>query len=298
MKHIIDGAFISMLEARELQMQKPMRGFFGGMRQSKTYGSSVEFADYREYMAGDDLRRIDWNIYTRFQKLYLRLYHDERQFHHRIYLDGSASMAWGKPEKGELALRLAAALSYLSVKSLDRVSVHVIHGDKAENLSGTVVGRQAFYKAADLLNGVDFFGESELDKAILSAENVGHDDGLSVIISDFFTESDWKNAVDYLLFRGREVHLIQVVSPDELSPTLSGKLQLLDREAPTAEDSRHYMGDIGRAAKKAYDKAFLWHQNDIRQFCESRGVGFFSVSTHQSIEEMLFLKATEARLIK
>ena len=298
MKHIIDGAFISMLEARDLQMQKPMRGFFGGMRQSKTYGSSVEFADYREYMAGDDLRRIDWNIYTRFQKLYLRLYHDERQFHHRIYLDGSASMAWGKPEKGEVALRLAAALSYLSVKSLDRVSVHILHGDKSENLSGTVVGRQAFYKAADLLNGVDFFGESELDKAILCAENVGHDDGLSVIISDFFTESDWKSAVDYLLFRGREVHLIQVVSPDELSPALSGKLQLMDREAPTAEDSRHYMSDIGRAAKKAYDKAFLWHQNDIRQFCESRGVGFFSVSTHQSIEEMLFLKATEARLIK
>ncbi len=109
MKRIIDEDFIAMLEGHDLCIKNLMNGLFGGNRRSQAYGSSAEFADYREYVAGDELKRVDWNLYARFKKLYLKLFVDERQLHHRIYFDTSGSMDWGNPSKAYTALRLGAA---------------------------------------------------------------------------------------------------------------------------------------------------------------------------------------------
>ena len=165
MKQIIDGGFIAMLEARDLRMQNPMNGMFGGNRRSRAYGSSAEFADFREYAPGDDLRRIDWNLYARFEKLYLKLFVDERQLHHKIYIDASASMDWGEPNKAHIALKIAAAVGFLSVQSMDRVSFYAIHEDTCEDLCQTVVGREAFYNAVNMLNEVDFYGDGDMGAA-------------------------------------------------------------------------------------------------------------------------------------
>ena len=298
MKKIIDGEFIAMLESRDLHVHHPMDGLLGGNRRSKKYGSSVEFADFREYAAGDDLRRIDWNLYARFEKLFLRLFVDERQLHHRIYLDASASMDWGKPEKSTAALKLAAALGFLSVKALDRVSYYAINDHRCRALCGQVVGREAFYRAADLLNGVDFYGEGDLGRAIKEQEDVGKGDGLSVIISDFMTDSDWKGAVDKLLYHKREVFLVRILSRDEVTPALAGKVFMLDSEAGDEEDGRNYRHEVTRSAVKAYEEAFLYHQKEIEQFCSARGVGFLTLQSDERIEKMLFMKATEAELIR
>lgn len=298
MKKIIDGNFIAMLESRDLHIHRPMDGLLGGNRRSRNYGSSVEFADFREYVAGDDLRRIDWNLYARFEKLFLRLFVDERQLHHRIYLDASASMDWGKPEKSNIALKLAAALGFLSVQAMDRVSFYAIHEDKCDPLCRTVVGREAFYYAADKLNSVEFYGESDLGKSILSLEDLGNGDGISVIISDFLTESDWKSAIDRMLYHKREVYLIQILSRDEITPELSGKVFMFDSEADDEEDGRNYRHEVTRSAVKAYEEAFLYHQNEIKQFCNARGVGFVTLASDESIQKMLFMKATEAGLIQ
>lgn len=298
MKKVIDGNFIAMLESRDLYINRPMDGLLGGNRRSRNYGSSVEFADFREYVPGDDLRRIDWNLYARFEKLFLRLFVDERQLHHRIYLDASASMDWGNPEKSHLSLQLAAALGFLAVQAMDRVSYYTIHEDICRDLSRTVVGREAFYRAADLLNGVEFYGDSDLGKAITSQENPGKGDGISVIISDFLTDSDWKSAVDRLLYHQREVYLIQVLSRDEITPGLSGKVFMLDAEADDEEDARNYRHEVTRSAVKAYEEAFLYHQNELKQFCDARGVGFITICSDENIEKILFLKATEVGLIQ
>ena len=132
MKKIVDGSFIAMLESRDLHLHRPMDGLFGGNRRAKSYGSSVEFADYREYTEGDDLRRIDWNLYARFEKMFLKLFVDEKQLHHRIYLDCSSSMDWGRENKSHLALKMAAALGFLSVQAMDRVSYYALKGDKCK----------------------------------------------------------------------------------------------------------------------------------------------------------------------
>ncbi len=297
MKNVIDDAFISMLEARDLHISNPMNGLFGGTRRSYAYGSSVEFADYREYMPGDDLRRVDWNLYGRFEKLFLKLFVDERQLHHRIYMDASASMDWGKPNKAHAMLQLAAALGYLSVQAMDRVSFLGIHGDKCENICRTVASREAFYNAAHKLNSLEFYGECDMGKAICQQENPGKGDGISVIISDFFTDSDWKGAVDYLLYHKREVYLLQVLSRDEIAPGMAGKVLMLDAESLSDDDVRNYRTELTRSSMKAYAQAFEYHHNELKQFCASRNVGFMTVCSDYSIEKMLFEKATEVGII-
>lgn len=298
MKKIVDGSFIAMLESRDLHLHRPMDGLFGGNRRAKSYGSSVEFADYREYTEGDDLRRIDWNLYARFEKMFLKLFVDEKQLHHRIYLDCSSSMDWGRENKSHLALKMAAALGFLSVQAMDRVSYYALKGDKCEQLYGRIFGRDAFYRAADGLNELRFKGECDLGKAILSQEDPGKNDGLSIIISDFMTESDWKSAVDYLVHRKREVYLIQILARDEITPSLAGRVFMLDSESMDEDDERNERHEITRSAMKAYEEAFLYHQNELRQFCDSRGVGFLTVPSDESIERLLFLHATEVGLIQ
>ena len=297
MRQVLDAGFLAMLEARDLKVRDPMNGLFGGNRRSKTYGSSAEFADFREYVPGDDLRRIDWNLYGRFEKLFLKLFVDERQLHHRIYLDASASMDWGKPSKADTALKLAAAMGYMAVSAMDRVSFFAVHKKDCVSMTQTVMGRDAFYRAADALNKLKFYGDGDLGTAITTDRNIGHGDGLSFIISDFLSDTDWKSAVDRLLFHKREVHLIQVLSPDEIAPGMTGKLFLQDSEAEKEDDPRNYRAEMSRATVKAYKEAFQWHQQDIRDFCASRNVGFISVCTDQRVEQMLFKNATEAEII-
>lgn len=297
MKQIIDGGFIAMLEARDLRIQNPMNGMFGGNRRSRAYGSSAEFADFREYAPGDDLRRIDWNLYARFEKLYMKLFVDERQLHHNIYIDASASMDWGEPNKAHIALKLAAAIGYLSVQAMDRVSFYAIHEDSCEDLYQTIIGREAFYNAANILNTVDFYGDGDIGAAFETLENPGNGDGISVIISDFLTDSDWKSAVDKLLYHNREVYLIQVLSRDEITPDISGKVLMLDAESIDEDDGRNYRSEVTRSSVKAYEEAFLYHQKEIKQFCAARNVGFITVCSDESVERMLFQRATEVGLI-
>lgn len=298
MKKIIDGAFLSTLETLDLNVKKLMSGAFGGNRRSRTYGSSAEFADFREYTAGDDLRRIDWNIYGRFEKLFIKQYVDERQLHHRIFIDTSASMDFGEPTKAYAALRIAAALGFISVQAMDKVSFYSLYEDECDDICRTVTGKDAFYLAANELNYLEFEGETDLCRSIKACEEPGRDDGITYIISDFFTESNWRSAVDWLLFKGRQVVLIQVVSRDEIAPGMSGKLQLMDSEAIEEEDLRNMKMEVTRTSLKAYMKALEYHHNVIRSFCASRGVGFMTVCSDESIERIFFKKGLEAEVVK
>lgn len=293
MKKIIDEDFISMLEGHDLYIKNLMNGLFGGNRRSKAYGSSAEFADYRAYIPGDDLKRVDWNLYARFRKLYLKLFVDERQLHHRIYFDTSSSMDWGEPSKAHTALRLGAALGFLSVQAMDRVSFFGISGKECENLCGIVIGKDAFYRAAERLENLRFGGESDMGEAINHSRETGAVGGISVLISDFLTDSHWKDAVDHMIRQRREVHLIQVLSRDEIEPNIRGKLVLKDAE----NDRYDYRSEFGRASLAAYREAFDYCRNDMREFCASRNIGFVTVCTDESIEKMLFEKAVSAEVI-
>lgn len=296
-RKVFDGAFFERLEAVALSMKNAMTGLFGGSRKAHGYGNTVEFADFREYVPGDDLRRIDWNVFARFEKFFIKLFTDERQLHHRIIVDCSASMESGKPEKAEMALRVAAALGYLAVCSMDRVSFQMLHGDKLVDLCGTMIGKTAVCNAALMLEDVEFYGNSELDKALLNDPNPGYDDGMTIVISDFLTESNWKSMVDFLVYRHREVALIHLLSPQEINPRMSGDVHLIDKESSTMGDPRNMRMKINKTFLNAYEKALDEYKRELEEFCISRGAAYIFATTDQPIEHIIFEKGYETDII-
>ena len=284
----LNDAFFSRLETLSLELRADLAGFFGGKHLVRTYGQTVEFADYREYQLGDDIRRIDWNLYSRFEKFFLKLFTDERQMHTQVFIDCSASMGKDNPEKAAYTVGIAAALGYLSVHNMDKVSYKLIKGEKSEDPFGTIVGKRAFFKAISELEELAFEGETDLRNAVISTPNTGNNDGLTVIISDFFTDTDWKKAVDYLAYKKRQVLLVQVLTPEEVDPSYTGRVNLIDVETDNIEDTRNMKIKIDRASQVAYMEAMNEILEDLRTFCNSRGASFVTICTDQPIEQVLF----------
>ena len=284
----LNDEFFSRLETLSLELRADLAGFFGGKHLVKTYGQTVEFADYREYQLGDDIRRIDWNLFSRFEKFFLKLFTDERQMHTQIFLDCSGSMGKINSEKGNYAVAVAAALGYLSVHNMDKVSFKLVKGEKAEDPFGTIVGKRAFFNAIRTLENLEFEGESDLRSSIINAPNPGNNDGLTVIISDFFTDSDWKSAVDYLCYKKRQVILIQVLTPEEMDPVYMGRMNLIDSESVDVQDIRNMRMKIDRASQNAYERAMKEIRDELNSFANSRGAAFISISTSEPIEKVLF----------
>lgn len=283
----LNDEFFSRLETLSLELRADLAGFFGGKHLVKTYGQTVEFADYREYMLGDDIRRIDWNLYSRFEKFFLKLFTDERQMHTEIFIDCSSSMGKNNPEKAAYTLGIAAALGYLSVHNMDKVSYKLINGDRADDPFGVIVGKRAFFNAISSLESLSFDGECDLRSSIINSQG-GTNDGLTVIISDFFTDSDWKSAVDYLCYKKRQVLLVQVLTPEEADPLYTGRVNFIDSESVDVMDEKNLKMRIDRSYLEAYEAALGELIQGIHSFCTSRGADFVTVRTDQPIEKALF----------
>ena len=284
----LNDAFFSRLETLALELRPDLAGFFGGKHKVSTYGQTVEFADYREYQLGDDIRRIDWNLYSRFEKYFLKLFTDERQMHTQIFIDCSASMGKDLPEKANYAVAVAAAFGYLSVHNMDKVSFKLIKGEKSEDPFGTIVGKRAFFNAISVLEELQFEGESDLRESVINTPNTGTNDGLTVIVSDFFSDDDWKKAVDYLCYKKRQVLLVQVLTPDEVDPSYTGRVHLIDVESESVEDERNMKIKIDRASQVAYQKAMDDIRGELKTYCHSRGVDYVQICTDQPVEKALF----------
>ena len=293
---ILDGAFLDALETLDLNVRQMKSGSYSGARRSRAYRSSPEFADYRDYVPGDDLRRIDWNAAGRFDKYLIKRFMDEKQGRNCIYLDGSASMGF-QGEKGFAALRLAAALGYLSVTNMDSVSIRILSERACRELGGRVSGREAFFRLGERLDALQFAGEADLGACIRNDLNPGTDDGVSYIISDFLTESDWRGAVDLLLSRRREVALIQVLSPQEMDPELSGRYTFCDAEEKGGFGSRMTL-DVDSDALRAYRETVTRFLEEIRKFCASRAVPYLLVKSDERVEDVLRTRGCMEELIR
>ena len=284
----LNDAFFSRLETLALNLRADPAGFFGGKHLVKTHGQTVEFADYREYMLGDDIRRIDWNLYSRFERFYIKLFTDERQMHIRIFLDCSASMGKETPRKGAYAVATAAALGFLAIHNTDKVSFKLMKGNACDDPFGVMFGKQTFFRVVNELEQIRFDDDTDLGSAISGCSEIGTGDGLAVIISDFFTDSDWKKAVDYLLYKKQQVLLVQVLSPEEIEPTYTGRVHLMDAESVDLADPRNMRIRITRGLQQAYDDALNYLKSDIETFCNMRGVDYICVRSDTPIEKMLF----------
>ena len=294
----INDEFFNRLETMSLNLRADLSGFFGGKHLVRTYGQTVEFSDYREYMLGDDIRRIDWNLFSRFEKYFIKLFTDERQMHIRIYLDCSASMAKTNPNKAAYAVGVAAALGFLAVHNTDKVSFGLLKGDICDNPYGTIVGKNTFFKTISELEKIEFGGETDLATAITSSPDTGTADGMAVIISDFFTDSDWRKAVDYLTYKKRQVLLVQVLAPEEIDPLFEGRVNLIDSESEDIADARNLKIRVTRGLQLAYAEALAEHAAEIKSFCASRGAEFISVPIDKPIERVLFGELLKAGVME
>ena len=294
-KYVINEEFLSRLDTLETVLKNNVAGMFGGNKQSKygSFGSSPEFADYRDYMPGDDITKIDWNSYARFDRLYLKLFLDERQMHTRIYIDTSRSMDYGNGHKAEQAIRLAAALAYISINEMNRVSVYTVNGGSIEEVIPPTVGKESFFNRIDSFNGIEFDGDSRISEAILPT-TVGMGDGMSVIISDFLTDEDYETAIEHMVSKKRDVFCIQILSPEELIPQLTGKMHLFDSE----NFNKTYKKNIDRDILKAYRSAVAYATERIRDFCFARGANYFLASSEDDVGEIIFGQLEEQGVIK
>ena len=284
----LNDQFFSRLETLALNLKTDLAGYFGGKHIVKTYGQTVEFSDYREYQLGDDIRRIDWNLYSRFEKYFLKLFTDERQMQVQIFLDCSASMGKENPQKAAYSAATAAALGFLAVHNMDKVSLYLMKENVAENPFGTIIGKNSFFRAVSVLDNMQFSEDTDIEACIMGCPNIGSNNGLTVIVSDFFTESNWKKAVDYLCYKHKQVLLVQVLAPEEVDPAYDGRVNLIDSESVDLSDTKNMKIRITPAMRKAYAEALSDFKKDIKTFSSKRGADYVSVCSDTPIERMLF----------
>lgn len=285
---IISSDFLKRLERLSLNIEKLMNAGGGGARKSRARGSSVEFSDFREYTAGDDIKRIDWNAYGRLDRLFIKLFMEEREAFINIFLDCSKSMEFDK--KSILATELAAALSYLSLINMDRLCLNLAEGDSLR-VSEVFGGRGQFNRAVSFLERAEFINQTDLITAIKKKKFVGR--GLAIIISDFFTPGDIDEVLKYLVFNRQEIALLHILSPYELNPDAGGSMKLLD-----AETKEEINVELSASTLDKYEKVLNSFIADINEKCKKYGGLCINIKSDEKMEKVLFEDLIKSRIIK
>lgn len=241
-------------------MQKHARGGAGGARKSRALGSSAEFSDFRPYAPGDDIRRIDWNAYARFNRLFLKLFMEEQETTLTMILDSSASMA----AKWTRAVELSQALCYLALRGGDRVTVVTLGGGGA-NRSRLFTGRAGYAGAAAFLEDARPAGAAALSEALPRLQLRPR--GLYALLSDLLEEDEGERALSALAYLGGQATLFHLLSPEELRPDYDGALRLID-----AESRAHIDLMAGRECLEAYRASLTEFLEAARRRCFRLGI--------------------------
>ncbi|NLC67915.1 MAG: DUF58 domain-containing protein [Clostridiaceae bacterium] len=280
MNRLFDSDFLRKIQQLALNTKFTIDGTSAGNRKSRSKGSSVEFSDYREYVPGDDFRRIDWNAYGRFEKLFIKLFMEEREAPVTIFLDGSKSMDWGEPNKGMGSRRLAAALSYISLCNFDRVTVAVVD-NRVRDTCKNARGKIAFHRILDFLEKVEYRGTSNIQRAI-EGYDVQWRRGITVIISDFFSGGSFSQLLKYLKYKKQVVYACHILSPQEIQPDISESVRLVDSETGEIMDVT-----VTQSLLNLYNKALKNFRDNLERECLRWGAYYFNFSSELTIEEMV-----------
>ncbi len=268
------------LETLELGSRLRRPGQLRGDRRSTKRGSSVEFADYRTYAPGDDLRRVDWNLYARTDRLFLKVYEEEEDRAVHLLVDTSASMGFGSPTKLTTAVRLAATLGYVALNGLDRLQLIEI-GSK--NRPRPWRGTGAVPAMLGYLSGLAPGGENALSRTLKEYAGSTKQVGLLILISDLLDPAGVGEGLRALGARGHEISVIQVLSPEELQPELSGDLELLD-----SESGQRQSVTLDGPTLDAYQRRLDEWLAEIRQTCAGVGASYNLVRSDATVENELF----------
>jgi uncharacterized protein (DUF58 family) len=278
---LLSPDFLAQLERFALISRRTFRGRVKGERRSPRKGSSVEFSDYRQYGAGDDIRYVDWNIYGRLDRLYLKLFVDEEDLCLHLLLDASASMDFGTPSKLRYSAQLAASLAFVGLVNLERVGVSVLRERIAEGWS-PVRGRGQILGLMDFLDGLRPAGVTSLGDALSQYAVRARESGLAVLISDLLDPGGFERGLKALLERRFDVHVIHVLAADEMNPSFGGDLRLVDAETGEMRDLT-----LDGEALKVYRQRLHDFLERAEQFCRSKEITYHRVVTDTPVEEFV-----------
>ena len=288
---LLDSACMARLGQLDVISRKILAGKLKGDRRSKRRGQSVEFADYRNYVTGDDLRFIDWNIYGRLDKLFLKLFLEEEDLALHILIDTSKSSDYGNPHKGLYLKRVAAALGYIGLVNYNRVTITAI-ADGVVATTGHLRGRGRVAQLIDFVSKLEFAGGGNLAEACRRFALTHRTRGVCVVLSDFFDKNGFEDGLRYVTGGKYDLFAVQVLSPQEIDPDLVGDLKLVDVEdADTAEVS------ITQPLMKKYKNNLNAYCLSLKDYITRRGGTYLFTSTNVGFETLVMNYLRERGLL-
>jgi uncharacterized protein (DUF58 family) len=278
---LLSPELLAQLERLELVTRKVFRGRMKGERRSKRKGQSVEFADFRNYVAGDDLRLLDWNLYARLDKLIVKLFMEEEDLHFYVLIDASASMDFGTPTKLQYAKQLAAALGFIALVRADRLRIETI-GQSASQRSPVLRGRQSVWR---MLNHVEAIQPGESGSLAAGVKNFcirNPGKGVLLLISDLMDKEGYETALRYLVSREMDCYVVHLLSQEELEPDVKGDVKLVDCEDG---DETEITASAPLLAK--YQRTLTAFTRGAQEFCTRRGMHYMLANNQLPVADLV-----------
>src|SRR6185437_9959131 len=308
MPSLLTPELLRRLEQFQLLAQRRAKSSAKGERRSKARGQSVEFADYRNYVSGDDFRYLDWNLYGRLDRLFLKLYEEERELPVTVFLDASESMTFGEPRKFDFARQVAAAVGYVALCGFDRVSVVIFPDVTSEPAtdaerraqSSELAARGALRAVRGRRSALEFFqninqltarGATSFNEALRRGALQARQAGVAVVLSDFLDPAGYEAGLTALVGRGFQVNAVQILAPEELSPSTFGDLRLVDAETGQMQEVT-----FGRYRMNSYQQMVQNFCQKLREHCQARGINFFMASSNTALEYLLLKQLRQAEV--
>ena len=288
---VFDETFLRQLERLLLLLRSPVRGGLKGGRRSVKRGQSVEFADYRDYTLGDDLRQLDWNVFARLEKLFVKLFVEEEDVTITILLDASASMATGRPQKLLFAKRAAAALGYIGLASEDRVAISALGGRSSRRLTALRGSGRVFRLLSNLSSIEPAQGPTDLVAAARHAAAQLSGRGVVVLISDLLDPAA-DRVIRELAATRSELIVLHVLSPDELDPQLEGDLRLVDSETGDGIDITADLPTLD-----AYRERLAAWKESFADLAAKRRASYVDLASDTHLNELIFAELRRRRVL-
>jgi uncharacterized protein (DUF58 family) len=278
---LLPPELVAQLERLELVTRKVFRGRMKGERRSRRKGQSVEFADFRRYVAGDDLRLVDWNLYARLEMLILKLFLEEEDLHFYALVDASGSMDFGEPTKLFYAKQLAAALGFIGLIRADRVKIESLAQETFER-SSPLRGRRNVWRLLERLDAIEPASGAPLATGVKNFCLRNSGKGIVVLISDLMDKEGYETALRYLLSKRFDIYVIHVLSKEELEPDIQGDLRLIDSE----DDD---VAEISTSAPllKKYKETLAAFVGGAQEFCNRRGITYMLANNQTAVSDLV-----------
>lgn len=295
-----DEPTLRKLDQLSLVAARVRAGRMKGERRSTKRGVSIEFADYRDYARGDDLRRVDWNVYARLQRPFVKLFEEEEDLAVHVILDASRSMNWPEGDeaarernKFQFAVRLAAALGHIAVAAGDRLTVTAFWGGAPPVRFGPVRGRGVTARLIKFLSALTTAGAVDLNQSLRDYALAADRPGLSFVLSDLFAPAGYQSGLSALQSGGHEVGLLHLLSPEEIDPPLAGDLRLIDSETGEPQEV-----SVDGSLRDLYRRRVQGWRGEIEAYCLKRGVHYVPINTDARWDQIVLHQMRKRGMVK